>query len=143
MTLQPVPDVLKAFLDRLRQSTDLMTLVGSRISGARKDAWPMPTQAIVAFRLGGPPPDWEVRHQFQRIQIDCYGANDRMANDVWRYANAVLFPEPPAPVSFTLAHCIVFSIQQEMSPAYIPLEQERWPRVVCSYLVRYSERYVP
>lgn len=138
-----LPDALGAAIARLRADVDTLAAAQSRISGRRQDVWPLPCRAIVVQRVGGPGGDYDVLHQFIRVQLDCYGPDDRTAAEVWRTAHLALCPHPPLPNSFTLAHTRVYSVRQEAAPVSLPDGNGQWPRMIAGYILRYSEVAAP
>ena len=125
MVIVARPDLLGCLLLRLRSFGEVTALVNSaagwtdgrvgspRISAVIHDKWAMPTRAVRLMKTGGPPGDIQTNVLRQRVDVTCYGSNDREASDLLNMVAPALAPDQSGISSFTLAGCRVYDVVPE------------------------------
>jgi hypothetical protein len=126
MVVQARADLLYAVIGHLLTFDELTSLVnsasgwqpgkgsGPRISSSFQDGWKMPTRAIWLKKSAGPAGDYEAGLQTTRIDVRCYGATGKEADDLWAMLDAILVPATgERMVSFTRNGCHVVNIRPE------------------------------
>lgn len=135
-----ITDAYAAFIARLRQSTDVVALVGDRIADAVQEDW-VPGQAAIIVRKVGGSSNAEVRHQKPRYDVWCIGSSGRNATQVLRRVHAWLMPAPQdRATSFKIGQVVVYSVLQDGGQSTRdPDEKSPWYAVIQAYLLDVSE----
>lgn len=140
------PDVAGAINARLRTSTAIAALAGTRISTARQAAWGLPAYAVLieSGRGGGedaPGLKWE------RVDLLCYGPDVRAAHLLWRTVDYFFCPDVGSrPSGFRITASgetvSVTKVAQEGGPLRLAEPDEGWPYSWASYRVVYASEAV-
>lgn len=130
-----LPDVLGALVAYVRESPEVQAVAGGaspRVSATRQSAWPDQTQAVVLSLAGGTSDAlmWE-----PRVDVRCYGTDNRTATDLWRRVDAWLCPDPGGarPEGFVRANTRVYRVSLEGGPNVLQDPAERWPYALATY----------
>jgi len=145
----PLPNVLKAMLDQTRTFPDLVAMTNNQITGGRirtfsvqdPTGWKMPSRAIVYHLVPGPSVRYyRIPVRSQPIQVEWYGPDLRLADELWRTWYAHFFPSlPNVAQGFIQANCAVIQIDQMGATLGAYEAITGWPRVVQTISVLYSE----
>src|ERR1700756_5603425 len=129
---------------------DVFAMTNNRVAVARfrtaspQDVrgWKMPTSGIVYRAAPGP-----IRREFQApirwqpVQVECYGADERLADALYRILWPSFQPQDMLqPHSFKVASMGVSIMGiQELSAAYFEYDRDTaWPRVIGQWWVGFS-----
>ena len=150
---EALPDVLGALVVHSRTSMPNVTsLTGQRISTRVRtkstddpNGWSMPDYAIVFNLVGGPviPALSDVKQQMARVDVHCYGPDERTARVLWRTFHPYLCPGDAVGHAFRAANTQVINVLQASGEMPYPEPGTGWPRDTVSYLVQYSEIPTP
>ena len=134
-----VPDVVGAMTARLRASSAVAALAGTRISGVLQDAWEMPTYAVVVSGGRGGRGEVAPATYRDRLDLECYGPDLRTAARLAATVRAALLDELRATgVGFTAAATNVKSVATEGGPIARVDPDTGWPSYVLPVLVTYG-----
>lgn len=151
MTFAPVPDLISAFIAHTRVLPNTQALTQGRVAGRLRiqstndpNGWPVPCYAIVWRIVPGPVGARRGTTPISRwpVQGECYGADLRAADLLFRTLFAELFPDPPASHGFIANHCAVVTLDMLGAPAPLQETTTDLARVVFSMLVQFVERPV-
>lgn len=107
MTVSPNADILGALTAKLRATTEVAALAGTRVAGEIGDDWFTPggdaRYAVRLRRTGGPinPDEWGVGIHTSRIDCVCYGSSGRAAGVLLATVLACLCPDTSRQIGFT------------------------------------------
>lgn len=144
MVVTALPDLAGAINARLRSSSAIAALAGTRISTARQVAWNLPAYAVLIEpgRGGGvvtPGIRWE------RIDLRCYGPGESEstqamnAHALWRTVHYFFCPEEGSgrPSGFIAASTSVTRVVEEGGPLRL-VDDPAWRYTWASYRVEYA-----
>lgn len=139
-----VPDLVGAMIAHTRALPETSALAGARVSARVQNAWSLPQYAVVWRKVPGPTATrmGNVPVAQQPLQVECYGADLRTADLLWRTLHAELFPDPPTAQGFHAAGCAVIQLEQSGAAAPLMESETDFPRVVTTYVATYCERGV-
>lgn len=132
------PDVTGAVIAYLRASAAIAALAGTKISARRQASWDLPSYAVlVEGRRGGGeqgPILW------QRMDVTCYGPDDRTADLLWRTLDYAFCPEEGSGRAngFRAASTTVLKVAREGGPLGLVDPETAWPYTVATYQVFYA-----
>jgi len=145
----PLPNLLAAMMARTRQFPEVMQLTQGRITSGRirtysendPSGWRMPTYGLVYTLAAGPnfrPDRSPIRAQ--NVQVEAYGADLRLADELYRTLYSNFFPYAANAASgFIAANCAVISLMEMGTPIQMYDGDTDWPRVIVTLHARYSE----
>jgi hypothetical protein len=144
-----IPDLAAAVKLRLASFSAITALVASnRILLT----WPKKSDGSLSFQVPpfpylimietgrGGPGELPASRMGERIDISCYGPDERTANLLWRTVHFALCPPMGSARSngFTLASCQVNTLQLEGGPNRLIDPDLGWPYCQASYLADYA-----
>lgn len=130
-----IPDYVGALFTHLRADADTVSLADGRISGSM-DKWVgMPTYGVLVMPTGGLE-DAELGHVLPRVDVWCYGPNRYESHKLWRTVHGYLLRPDRGVTSFKIGTTVVYSMQLEGGPIWLPEQDSGYPRVVGSYIMR-------
>jgi hypothetical protein len=131
------PDLIGAIIAYARSVSALAAPTGSRISGTRQKAWPLPTKALVVTGpLGGPVGEPPLRRS--RVQLECYGTTELTSKELAEIVVAVFAPDSGPSARFTLAGVDVGRVEKEAEPIWLPDPETQWPRTVAPLIFTWT-----
>jgi hypothetical protein len=149
MVVTALPDLAGAINARLRTSSTIAALAGTKISTSRQAAWGLPAYAVLIETGKGGGEDtpgllWE------RVDVRCYGAGDalgtqvRNAHTLWRTLHYFFCPPVGSgrASGFVAASTSVLKVAHEGGPLRLIEPDEAWPYTLASYRVTYAEQPV-
>jgi len=145
-----IPDLSAALLLRVRSFSAITALAPSariRLSWPRKASGELefsvpPYVYFVLISTGrGGPGELGSARLGERVDISCYGPDDRTAMLLWRTVHYALCPPIGSTRgnSFTLAGCTVNNIQPEGGPSRLIDPDTKWPYVTGGYIVDFTQ----
>lgn len=139
MPVTALPDLVGAVVAHLRASADITALTSTRISARRQDSWSLPGYAIVVHGPTGGRGELGSGLYGERLDIWCYGPDDRTAKLLDRTVRAYLVPpDRSRSVSFRQASTRVHSVALEAGPIFLVDPATKWPYVVTPVQFVYS-----
>lgn len=148
MPVTALPDLAGAINARLRSSSAIAALAGTRISTARQTSWSLPNYAVLieAGKGEGPGPE-QPGLVNERVEVRCYGPNVYQAHLLWRTLDYFFCPPVGAgssrPSSFRVTASgemvNVTKVEREGGPLRLTEPDETWPYTWAAYIVTYSE----
>jgi len=149
MVVTALPDLAGAINSRLRSSSAIAALAGTRISTVRQAAWSLPSAAVLIETGKGGGED-APGLQWERVEVRCYGGGDgvstqiRNAHTLWRTVHYFFCP----PVGSGRASGFVvmasgetvsvLKVSQEGGPLRLIEPDEGWPYTWAAYRVVYA-----
>lgn len=132
------PDVTGAVIAYLRASTAIAALAGTKISARRQASWALPSYAVLIEGRRGGGEDGPLL--WQRMDITCYGADDRTADLLWRTLDYYFCPEEGSGRvnGFRAAATTVCQVEHEGGPLGLEDPDTAWPYTTASYRVYYA-----
>lgn len=132
-----------AVIAQLRATAAIAALTGTRISARRQENWIDPATGgmryavLVEGRRGGGedgPILW------QRMDITCYGPDDRTADLLWRTLDYAFCPEEGSgrDNGFRAASTTVLKVVREGGPNGLEDPDTAWPYTVATYVIWYA-----
>lgn len=146
-----IPNWLGAFMVQTRTFDDVMAMVNNRIAVNRPrtqspqdpQGWKMPTTAIVYRGVAGPTRRYfQVPVRRQTLQVETYGADARIAEQLYRTLYARFLPQDMLQAHGFVVPSLgvsVMSIQELGSPAVIYDPDTAWPRTISTWWVEFCE----
>lgn len=139
MTVLALPDLKGAVIAHLRASSEIAALTSTRISARLQDSWPLPDYAILVQGPRGGLGDLDAGLYAERLDLRCFGPDNRTANLLWRTVNAYLLPPlRDRAVGFKQANTIVHTIQAEGGPIEFEDPETTWISNDSGYVFIYS-----
>ncbi len=169
MTIAPLADVIGAVVARLRSFNEIADFVTTnsgytadatagqkarpRISAELQPywqlgSWPAPPTGpkgsyalLISGPIGGPGADRDGAIQSTRIDTHWYGPNPFEAMRFWRQGHPCLCPtvHQGRADSFIAAGCGVYTVDLEGGPIRLVEPDTHYPKIVASYILRWSE----
>jgi hypothetical protein len=147
-----IPNWIAGFLIQTRSFPDIVSVVNNRITAGvfrtyspqDPSGWNMPNAAIVYRSIAGPSRrEFQAPIRWQTIQVECYGKDLRLADDLYRRLWPHFMPQ-----DMTLAHgfvvpslgVAVMAIEELGSQFVEPDPVTGWPRSIVTWWVQMSEQ---
>jgi hypothetical protein len=148
----PIPNWLAAFRTQTLLYPDVVGFVKDRVavnrprtqSNSDPKGWKMPTSAIVYHAVGGPGRrEFQAPIRWQSMQVDVYGADARLADDLYRVLWPSFMPQDMTkPHGFIVPSLgvAVLEIQELGSYSFQYDPETGWPRTIATWWVRVNEQ---
>lgn len=120
--------------------TSLMGAASGNIAPLRQKAWSLPGYAILIETGKGGPGERDGGRQCERVQITCYGPDERTAHLLWRTLHFWLCPPSGSGrlSCFSAAGVWVDKVEQEGGPLRLVDPDAGWPLTTAPYLFTYD-----
>jgi hypothetical protein len=140
MVVTALPDLAGAIVAHLRASSAIADLAGTKISARRQEAWGLPAYAVLVENGRGGVGELAGGLQKERVDLTCYGPDDRTAHLLWRTVHYYLLPPIGSgrATGFTAAQTAILTIEQEGGPLRLVDPDTGWPYTQASYQFTYS-----
>jgi hypothetical protein len=144
MAVATLPDVIGALIARYRSFSAITALTSTRISAAVQQSWnPMPRHAILVSGPVGAPGRTLSEHlagiQNTRVDLYFYGSTSFEAMRLWRVAAPYICPRQDTLTQFVQSGCRFTNVFQEGGPSRADEDDTGWPRVLATYVYKWSE----
>lgn len=167
MAVAALPDAIGGVVARLRSFNEILAFVTTangyapaatatqkarpRISAQLQSSWQLGTwpssptapkggwSLLVAGPIGGPGDDRDGAIQATRVDLHCYGPSPMEAMRFWRQVHPCICPPRGVAEQFTAAGCRFLTVDKEGGPSQVVEPDTRYPKVVATYVLRWSE----
>jgi hypothetical protein len=148
----PIPNWLAAFIVQTRLFPDVVNIVSNRVTAVRvrtfspqdPRGWQMPTSGIVYRSIAGTVKrEFQAPLRWQPLQVETYGADDRLADELYRTLWSAFVPQDMTKPHGFVVPSLGASILtiDELAAPFIDYERDSgWPRVIGNWWVQLSEQ---
>ena len=146
-----IPNWVAAFITQTRLFPEVTAIIENRVTAVRvrtfspqdPRGWHMPTSGIVYRSIAGAVRrEYQAPLRWQPLQVECYGADDRIADELYRVLWSSFVPQDMFKPHGFVVPSLGASIMtiDELAAPFIDYERDTgWPRVIGNWWVQFSE----